>query len=55
MRIVLASEYTETVAKKIVLASDHAGFALKAAIADHLLAQNGRDVVDIQDVRHDAR
>lgn len=47
MRIVLASEYTETVAKKIVLASDHAGFALKAAIADHLLAQSGPDVVDI--------
>jgi len=47
MRIVLASEYTETVAKKIVLASDHAGFTLKAAIADHLLAQPGREVVDI--------
>jgi ribose 5-phosphate isomerase B len=47
MRIVLASEYTETVAKRIVLASDHAGFTLKAAIADHLLAQTGRDVVDI--------
>jgi ribose 5-phosphate isomerase B len=47
MRIVLASEYTETVAKKIVLASDHAGFTLKGAIADHLLAQTGREVVDI--------
>jgi ribose 5-phosphate isomerase B len=47
MRIVLASEFTETVAKKIVLASDHAGFGLKAAIADHLLGQTGRDVVDI--------
>ena len=33
--------------KKIVLASDHAGFTLKAAVADHLRAMPGRDVIDI--------
>jgi ribose 5-phosphate isomerase B len=47
MRIVLASEFSETVEKKIVLASDHAGFTLKAAIADHLRAAPGREVIDI--------
>jgi ribose 5-phosphate isomerase B len=47
MRIVLASEFSETVEKKIVLASDHAGFNLKAAIADHLRASPGHEIVDI--------
>jgi ribose 5-phosphate isomerase B len=47
MRIVLASEFSETIEKKIVLASDHAGFTLKAAIAHHLRAAPGREVVDI--------
>jgi ribose 5-phosphate isomerase B len=47
MRIVLASEFSETIEKKIVLASDHAGFTLKAAIADHLRGRPGREIVDI--------
>jgi ribose 5-phosphate isomerase B len=47
MRIVLASEFSETIEKKIVLASDHAGFTLKAAISDYLRATPGREIVDI--------
>jgi ribose 5-phosphate isomerase B len=47
MRIVLASEFSETIEKKIVLASDHAGFTLKTAIAEHLRAEPGREILDI--------
>src|SRR5665213_563758 len=47
MRIVLASEFSETIEKKIVLASDHAGFTLKTAIAEHLRAAPGREILDI--------
>jgi ribose 5-phosphate isomerase B len=47
MRIVLASEFSETIEKKIVLASDHAGFTLKTAIAEHLRAMPGREILDI--------
>src|ERR1700722_17735308 len=47
MRIVLASEFNETIERRIVLASDHAGFALKAAIAEHLRAAPGREILDI--------
>jgi ribose 5-phosphate isomerase B len=47
MRIVLASEFNETIERRIVLASDHAGFTLKAAIADHLRAAPGHEIVDI--------